>query len=234
VYSEIGAHVYPGRGFFSYFRPYIGGDAAQKTDDRQTTRVGMAPGFYFRGKGGSDGWIQYWVGRREWVGNRMIASPFLQWNMHAAPSRLIPSIDFRGSFGGLIDYAGGRPGRGDSLTLGTALRPTDHFELQNDLQHQRLRLRSGEPVFTAMIERLKATYTFNSRSLVRLIGQYADLDQQDARSGSVSTSALYGYKLNWQTVFFVGYGDQRVLDDAAVYRPSGRSVFMKVAYAFQR
>lgn len=240
MYAEIGGHIYPKRGFFSFLRPYIGGDGGQKTfGDRAMTRLSIAPGLYFRGKWGSDGWIQYRVSHRERAGDRLIDSPFLQWSLHAAPSRLVPSLDFRGSFGGMIDYAGERPGRGDSLTASAALRPTDHLELQSDTQHQRLRLRSGEPVFTALVERLKTTYTFNSRSLVRLIGQYSGFDQRnfderDGRSGSLSTSALYGYKLNWQTVFFVGYGDQRLLDEDAVYRRDGRSIFMKVAYAFQR
>ena len=234
TYTEIGAHVYPGRGFFSFLRPYTGVAEGQKTSGGQQTRSVLAPGVYFRGKGGSDGWIEYHVVHRERVGNRFISSPLLAWNLHAAPSRLIPDVSLRGSFGGQIDYSGARPGRGDSITLGAALRPTDHLEFRNDLQHQRLRLRSGEPMFTAVVERLKTTYTFNSRSLVRLIGQYSDLDQRDGRSGGFSTSALYGYKLNWQTVFFVGWGDERVLDDFDVYRRSNRSVFMKVAYAFQR
>jgi hypothetical protein len=34
-----------------------------------------------------------------------------------------------------------------------------------------------------------------------------------AKSGSFSGSALLAYKLNWQSVMFVGYGDDRTLSD---------------------
>jgi hypothetical protein len=54
------------------------------------------------------------------------------------------------------------------------------------------------------------------------------------RSGDFSGSALFAYKLNWQTVLFVGYGDNRTLVDGDRLEPANRQVFLKVSYAFQR
>jgi hypothetical protein len=40
--------------------------------------------------------------------------------------------------------------------------------------------------------------------------------------------------VNWQTTFFIGYGDFRLLDESARLLPNRRSLFMKASYAFQR
>jgi hypothetical protein len=46
---------------------------------------------------------------------------------------------------------------------------------------------------------------------------------------------LFAYKLNWQTVFYVGYGDDRAFEEvSAKLQKSGRQVFAKISYALQR
>ena len=54
------------------------------------------------------------------------------------------------------------------------------------------------------------------------------------KSGDFSGSALFAYKLNWQSVLFLGYGDDRVLDERSHLQQTGRQLFVKVSYAFQR
>jgi hypothetical protein len=46
--------------------------------------------------------------------------------------------------------------------------------------------------------------------------------------------ALFAYKLNWQSVMFVGYGDERELMDQRQLERLDRQVFVKLSYAFQR
>jgi hypothetical protein len=53
-------------------------------------------------------------------------------------------------------------------------------------------------------------------------------------SGSFSGSLLLAYKLNWQSVMFVGYGDDRELTDANRLAPLDRQFFVKLSYALQR
>jgi len=55
-----------------------------------------------------------------------------------------------------------------------------------------------------------------------------------ARSGELSGSALLAYKINWQSVMFVGYGDNRELNDRAQFYQLNRQFFVKLSYAFQR
>ena len=98
-------------------------------------------------------------------------------------------------------------------------------------------------LFTARVDRLRATYTFTSRMFLRAIAQYVQTvrdpalytDEVDGKEASLSGSALFAYKLNWQTVLFVGYGDNRTfLEETDRLEREDRQLFLKISYAFQR
>ena len=51
--------------------------------------------------------------------------------------------------------------------------------------------------------------------------------------GYLGTQLLYSYKLNPQTVFFAGYSDNRLEDGTTgLLEPTGRTVFLKLSYAW--
>ena len=54
------------------------------------------------------------------------------------------------------------------------------------------------------------------------------------KDGGFDGSALFAYKLNWQTVAFLGYGDERALTEKNTYDRQDRQLFLKGSYAFQR
>jgi hypothetical protein len=127
------------------------------------------------------------------------------------------------------------------------VRPGNHLELDLRGEIQWMNLKpEDEPaskrLFTAFVERLKATYTLTARSYVRVIGQYVETRTNPAlyaepvaeRSGSFSASALVAYRLNWQSVVFLGYGDNRTLSEDGGLPPENRQLFLKISYAFQR
>ena len=98
-------------------------------------------------------------------------------------------------------------------------------------------------LFTAHVERLKATYTFTARSFVRADravhrrrGATRRSTRRRSPSGTAlfSASVLFAYKLNWQSVLFLGYGDSRTLADGGSLVVDGRQLFLKLSYAFQR
>jgi hypothetical protein len=138
-----------------------------------------------------------------------------------------------------------------SVQTGATIRPTDHLELRlnqslswlnvNPLPSQILAERAR--LFTAQVERIRATYTFNSKMFVRGIvqnvrtnrNQELFLNSINQHSGNVTSSLLFAYKLNWQTLLFLGLGDERDVDVADnKLQPASRQLFMKVSYAFQR
>ena len=82
---------------------------------------------------------------------------------------------------------------------------------------------------------MKTIYSFSAKSLVRLIGQYTDNEfPGNLHDGGFTGSVLYSYKVNWQTVLFVGYGDDRTLVDQQGLQRADRQLFVKFSYAFRR
>jgi hypothetical protein len=45
---------------------------------------------------------------------------------------------------------------------------------------------------------------------------------------------LLSYKLNWQSVLFIGYGDNRMLSTEDHFEKVERQFFVKLSYAIQR
>jgi uncharacterized protein DUF5916 len=169
--------------------------------------------------------------------------------LQASPSRLVSALDLDGFVGQEIDFDNHRVGTGANVTVAGTLRPTNHFEVRLNATRRWLNVApTGVPrgrLFTAEVERVRATYTFTPRMFVRGIVQYVstirdprlflDPEGTDRRTGSVATSALIAYKLNWQTVLFVGYGDANEFAlETDRFEPSDRQVFLKLSYAFQR
>ena len=90
--------------------------------------------------------------------------------------------------------------------------------------------------------RLRGNYTFNARSWLRLVSQWVHTERDpllytftvSPESESLASSAVFAYKLNWQTVLFLGWADnRRLLESTADLEPADQSLFLKVSYAFQ-
>ncbi len=179
---------------------------------------------------------------------RLLDRTQLHYRFDISPSRRFARLLLTGRIGDEVDFAEARPGEGARVELSTTFRPTDHIELRLLANRRWLDLdlddgRSGR-LFTAQVSRLRGVYTFNARSWLRLIAQYVETERDltlydnpddfDAESGFLSGSAVFAYKLNWQTVLFLGVGDERELSDADRLEPAARQLFLKVSYAFQR
>ena len=150
-------------------------------------------------------------------------------------------IDIQANFGDQIDYANGRLGKRFRF------QPNINWNISRNLL---LRLRSvyselntldDEPIFEAKLADTRLTWQFNLRSYLRMTVQYQDvkrnldqyLEPEDARSKSVGRELLYSYKLNSQTVFFLGYTDNYVDNDSLEsLTAEDRVIFMKIGYAW--
>ncbi len=59
------------------------------------------------------------------------------------------------------------------------------------------------------------------------------IDDVDANSRSIGRQLIYPYKLNPQTVFFLGYSDRHIDDDElSSLTATDRTFFMKIGYAW--
>jgi hypothetical protein len=180
------------------------------------------------------------------AGEVIVPRQRLYYNLNASPTRWLNDVSLQGYVGEDADFDNARPGTGADVRLSGTVRPTDHIELRLDTSRRWLDVdppdQPGGRLFTAQVERVRATYTFTSRIFLRLIAQYVDtrrdpslyIEETSARDASFSGSALFAYKLNWQTVLFVGYGDNRALSEAETFEREDRQFFLKLSYAFQR
>jgi hypothetical protein len=185
-------------------------------------------------------------GEKVRVGDTVVESDFtVYYDLTLDPGRVVSRVRLNGFVGDYPDVANGRPGRGADVALTATIKPTEHLALELNGDWQWLDVDSeGESarLFTAEIARLKATYNFTSHAFLRLIGQYFTATQNPALyeqpvpgvDRSFTGSALFAYTPNWQTVFYLGYGDSRALNEENELVPAGRELFLKVSYAFQR
>jgi hypothetical protein len=140
-----------------------------------------------------------------------------------------------------IDYANGRLGKNRVIEPRVSWNATRNLMLRLNGVHSAMKTLDGVAVFDATLADLRATWQFNVRSFLRLTVQYQDIernldvyvDPEFATEKSVGRQLLYSYKLNPQTVFFVGYSD-RYLDDDSLedLTAEDRTIFMKVGYAW--
>jgi hypothetical protein len=140
-----------------------------------------------------------------------------------------------------IDYANGRLGKNRVFEPRMTWSATRNLFLHINGVHSKFTTLDGDRVFDATLADVRATWQFNVRSFLRLTVQYQDiernldvyLDPELAHEQNIGRELLYSYKLNPQTVFFVGYTDTYVDDDSLdKLTVEDRTVFMKIGYAW--
>jgi hypothetical protein len=254
VYGFAGWTVRPAN-FFSNVRPFL-------TLDRQVDQAGtlisreVQPGIGMNSK--ANGVLQFGLydDRVRTPAGRPINRRQFGYFFRFSPSPLFAQLQADGRLGEEIDFDNSRPGRGPTIDFSATLRPTQHLELALIRNQQWLNVddATGQSrrLFAARVSRIRSMYTFTSRLFVRAIAQYVSTDRDPslylepiaATSGDFSASVLFAYKVNWQSVLYIGYGDDRSLipepsspGQARVERrlaPLDRQVFVKLSYAFQR
>ena len=142
--------------------------------------------------------------------------------------------------GDRIDYSNNRAG--NQVNIGGFLELRLGLRLRAEINHtsDRLDVAPGR-LYTANIERLKLVYQFNKRMFLRTIFQYwrykrnvalYEDEDTDPKSEGLFTQILISYKINPQTVFFLGYSDNYYGDQEIDIIQTNRTVFAKIGYAY--
>lgn len=150
-----------------------------------------------------------------------------------------------GNYGDAIDYANSQLGTKTVFGTYFSWQLGAHLQLSGELQSNRLDVDMGQ-LFHAKQSDIRLTYQFDMRSYLRLVVQYTDITRNvdaytayepgdiDARSKYLNTQLLYSYKINPQTLFFLGYSDSGRQDgDLSKILTTDRTVFAKFSYAWQ-
>jgi hypothetical protein len=239
--------VRPESGPIRRWRTYLLGDYTQDRDGDLVFR-GVSPGFGFDGLWSSFVGVRYAADRVR-SGDRVLSTDKVFFQVQLSPSRAVSRLSLDGNLGEQVDFANHRPGDGGTVNLSAILRPGPHLEVGLTAGRRWLDVDEGGGakgrLFTADLARLRGQYNFSARSYLRLIADWVEterdpslyLDPVGRTSGGLAGSLLFAYELNWQTVLFVGYADNRELVELAgddSLEPASRGVFMKLSYAFQR
>lgn len=151
------------------------------------------------------------------------------------------SLRVLGVIGDNVDYSNDRLGKTFRLEPSIDWNISRKLLLRLKGVYAELETQDGEQIFNALVADTRLTWQFNLRSFLRLTAQTTDVERNqalyieevDSRSRDIGRQLLYSYKLNPQTVFFLGYSDQYVdednLDGLTV---SDRTWFMKIGYAW--
>ncbi len=143
-----------------------------------------------------------------------------------------------------IDYANTR--LGDVFVFEPEVMWDVNQHLQVNLSHEYSQLDiDGSRLYTANLTDMRIGYQFDMRSTLKLVLQYTKVDRDvdmyldkddlpDAVSRYFSTQLIYSYKINPQTLFYIGYSDGGDQDNEFnKLERNQRTVFTKFSYAWQ-
>ena len=241
--AQVGLGLYP-EGFLRSARPFFLVDYLAGRDGSLLSRR-FGPGFSVIGRKNLNAELDV-AFDRQLTGDQELSRTQLLYFVQVDPSRRLPRIGVSGFVGQDIDIDNVRVGTGAEVNVSATLRPVPQLGLQVNSALSWLDVDApagGKArLFTAQVQRLNATVHFSSRSFLRLIGQYVSTTRDPSlytfevapKDGAFSGSALFSYRLNWQTALYVGYGDERALDERESLQRTSRQFFAKVSYALQR
>jgi hypothetical protein len=240
VAAYYGLRFYPEHSIVSFARPSIQVDLQDDLHSNALLRQ-VSIGSIFNGARNLQSSIFFHPAEKVLVGNDLLQQSYGTLFLQFDPSRRFTRVSLQLRDGQSVDFANGRVGSGPSAQFTAIFRPIDRTTFEVDVNREWLNA-AGGLVYTAQVERIRALYSFTANSIIRVIGQYNDVNRNPARyinpvpqhSGAFLGSILYSYKLNWQTVLFAGYGDDRILTSSNDLVKQDRSIFFKVSYAIQR
>lgn len=148
------------------------------------------------------------------------------------------------SWGDKIDYRNNRLGEMNRVSSNINWNINKHLEIKLRQTFSQLNA-DGDNVFIARLTDFRTTYQFNVQSFLRLSlifnntsrnpsnYLYTAPEDINRHSKTLSTELLYGYKINPQTVFYLGYSDAHYSEEAMRdLTQQQRSLFMKFSYAW--
>jgi hypothetical protein len=142
------------------------------------------------------------------------------------------------TWGDRIDYDNTRLGKRFNISPGMLYDIGLHLQLNISHTFERMRV-NAQRLYTANQSELHLTYQFNKRMFLRGILQYVDyqyntamyIDEIDPVYRHLFTQILLSYKINPQTVLFLGYTDNYRGYDFTGLPLADRKFFLKIGYA---
>ncbi|MFC1692329.1 DUF5916 domain-containing protein [Candidatus Latescibacterota bacterium] len=149
-------------------------------------------------------------------------------------------LSLSGKAGDRIDYDNTRAGK--QIRLNPTVEYKFGHRLTLNIEHafERLTVDPGR-LYTANVSNFKAVYQFNRRAFLRTMLQSVHYDHNtrlyndddiDPENKSLFSQILFSYKINPQTMFFLGYSDNYSGDQGTILTQTNRTIFTKIGYAW--
>lgn len=143
------------------------------------------------------------------------------------------------TYGDRIDYSNSRPGTRWLVDPYAELKLGKHVTLGLSHTFEHLAVDEGR-LYTANISQARIMYSFSRRVFLRSILQFRSYDRDtdlytfeiDEESRSLFSQLLFSYKINPQTVLYLGYSDNYSGDQDIGLTQANRTLFVKMGYAF--
>ncbi|MFC1650521.1 DUF5916 domain-containing protein [Candidatus Latescibacterota bacterium] len=191
-----------------------------------------------------NGPLQSYVNMNGNIGRSAYGGKEFDENTMSLYSRMNPTgslfMSLSGNFGTRIDYAHARAGNRIRLNPDVEYKVGNRLTLGINHNFEQLNVDPGR-LYTANVSNFKATYQFNRRTFLRTIIQSVNYDHNtllyedddiDPENKSMFSQILFSYKINPQTMFFLGYSDNYCGDQDTVMTQTNRTIFTKIGYAF--
>ncbi|GHF01822.1 carbohydrate binding family 9 domain-containing protein [Thalassotalea profundi] len=155
-------------------------------------------------------------------------------------NKLYSAIDI--TIGDKIDYENNRLGDYKEISANITYNATKHLEIDFYQTYAELEADDAN-VYKASLTELRLSYQFDVRSYIKLNMIYSNIKINKAnnpliygvskKNNDLSAQLIYAYKINPQTVFFLGYSDFSYQDDDLMnLERAERTFFTKISYAW--
>ncbi|SEL03415.1 Carbohydrate family 9 binding domain-like [Colwellia chukchiensis] len=144
------------------------------------------------------------------------------------------------TLGDKIDYDNNRLGDYIAVYANVSYNVNKHLEFELSHTYSDLDANNAN-VFTENLTELRVSYQFNINSYLKFNVVYTDIDFNLANNPSayseqdntLSTQLIYAYKINPQTVFYLGYSDNSYQDNRLKnLERNQRTIYSKISYAW--
>jgi len=150
-------------------------------------------------------------------------------------------IGLTGRAGDQIDYSNARKSSAVNLMPSLEYNFGRHINFIISQAFERLRWQ-GKRVYTANLIQPMLVYNLNVRTFIRAILQYRYVSRDpslyvfpvDPKSSTFFTQFLFSYKINPQTVLFLGYSDNYFGMQGLDLTRTDRTFFIKIGYAWTK
>ncbi|WOT03924.1 carbohydrate binding family 9 domain-containing protein [Shewanella youngdeokensis] len=156
------------------------------------------------------------------------------------PSRTL-FLELDVDYGDDIDFTNDQLGTKFVLNPGLQWNVTDAIKLDVSHLYRTMDVEDGR-LFTANLSDLRLSWHLDIHNFIRVSSVYTHIvrdpnlylySQPNQKQKDLGNEILYGYKLNPQSVFYLGYSDSFKSTDAiASLMKAEETYFMKVSYAF--